>query len=186
MASRRLYKTIYEVARIINLSFKPGEVMSRIAEATATAMKAKGCFIRVLSADGNTLTPGAHFGLSERYAQKGPVEVSKSKLDQEVLKGDIVTIADVRKDKRFQYPEEAAKEGLCSLMVAPLSVGGGRVIGSIRVYSAEERTFDEEELNFLRCIADLSGLALENARMFAALKRAQQLADEYTYQIFED
>lgn len=186
MPSRGLYKTIYGVARIINLSLRPGEVMSRIAEETAKAMNAKGCFIRVLSADGNTLKPGAHYGLSERYAQKGPVEVSKSKLDQDVLQGAIVTIADVRKDDRFQYPEEAAKEGLCSLVVAPLSVGGGRVIGSIRVYSAQERAFDEDELDFLRCIADLSGLALENARMFAALKRAQQLADEYTYQIFED
>ena len=186
MASRRLYKTIYEVARIINLSFRPGEVMSRIAEETTKAMKVKGCFIRLLSQDGKTLEPGAHYGLSERYAQKGPVEVEKSKLDQEVLQGDIVTIADVRSDDRFQYPEEAAREGLCSLVVAPLSVGGARVIGSIRVYSAEERAFDEEELDFLRCIADLSGLALENARMFAALKRAQQLADEYTYQIFED
>lgn len=186
MATRRLYKTIYGVARIINLSLKPGEVMARIAEETARAMKAKGCFIRVLSEDGNTLKPGAHYGLSERYATKGPVEVKKSKLDQEVLKGEILTIADVRNDDRFQYPDEAAKEGLCSLVVAPLSVGGGRVIGSIRVYSGEERTFDDEELDFLRCIADLSGLALENARMFAALKRAQQLAHEYTYQIFED
>jgi GAF domain-containing protein len=160
--------------------------MAKIAEETTKGMQAKGCFIRVLAQDGKTLEPGAHYGLSERYAQKGPVEVSKSKLDQDVLKGEIVAIADVRKDDRFQYPEEAAKEGLCSIVVAPLTVGGGKVVGSIRVYSSEERSFDEEELDFLRCIANLSGLALENARMYSALKRARQLAEEYTYQVFED
>jgi len=186
MPSRDLYKVIYEVARIINLSLKPNEVLSKIAEQTAKGMDAKGCFIRVLSRDGKTLKPGAHYGLSDRYAQKGPVEVDKSKLDRDVLRGEIVTIADVRNDARFQYPEQAAEEGLVSMVVAPLSVGGGKVIGSIRVYSGEERTFTEDELDFLRCIADLSGLALENARMYAALKRAQQLADEYTYQVFED
>ncbi|MGE4555920.1 MAG: GAF domain-containing protein [Desulfovibrionaceae bacterium] len=186
MPSTGLYKTIYDVARIINLSLSPSEVMSKIAEETTKGMKAKGCFIRILAHNGKTLEPGAHYGLSDRYAKKGPVEVTKSKLDQDVLKGEIVTIADVRKDDRFQYPEEAAKEGLCALVVAPLTVGGGKVIGSIRIYSGEERTFDEEELDFLRCIANLSGLALENARMYAALKRARQLAEEYTYQVFED
>ena len=186
MASQDLYKTIYEISRVINLSLRPGEVLSLIAEQTTKAMRAKGCFIRVLSHDGKTLKPGAYYGLSDRYAQKGPVEVAKSKLDQNVLRGEIVTVADVRKDDRFQYPEHAAEEGLCSLVVVPLSVGGGKVIGSIRVYSGEDRTFSEDELDFLRCIANLSGLALENARMFAALKRAKQLADEYTYQVFED
>ncbi len=186
MPSSGLYKVIYEVARIINLSLKPADVLTKIAEETTKGMGAKGCFIRLLSKDGKTLEPGAHFGLSERYAKKGPVEVAKSKLDQEVMKGEIVKIADVRSDSRFQYPEEASKEGLCSLVVAPLTVGGERVIGSVRVYSGEERTFDQEELDFLRCIADLSGLALENARMYSALKRAQQLAHEYTYQVFED
>ncbi len=186
MPSRGLYKIIYDVARIINLSLKPSEVMQKIAEQTTIGMRAKGTFIRMLSNDSKFLEPGGYYGLSDRYATKGPVEVEKSKLDQDVLRGDIVTIEDVRKDDRFQYPEEAAKEGLVSLVVAPLTVGGGRVIGSIRVYSDQPRVFDEEELDFLKCIANLSGLAMENARMYAALKRAQQLADEYTYQVFED
>ncbi len=186
MASQNLHKTIYEISRVINLSLRPGEVLAKIAEQTTKAMEAKGCFIRVLSHDAKTLEPGAHYGLSDRYAQKGPVEVEKSKLDQDVLKGEIVTIDDVSKDDRFQYPKEASEEGLRSLVVLPLSVGGDKVIGSIRIYSGEARTFDEEELDFLRCIANLSGLALENARMYSALKRAKQLADEYTYQIFED
>ncbi len=186
MRNNGLYKIIYEVARIINLSLNPREVLNKIAEETAKGMDAKGCFIRVLSNDGRTLEAGAHYGLSDRYAKKGPVEVEKSKLDRDVLRGEIVAIKDVRKDPRFQYPEQAAEEGLCSLVVAPLSVGGGKVIGAIRVYAGEERTFDDDELDFLRCIADLSGLALENARMYTALKRAKELADAYTYQVFED
>lgn len=177
---------IYEIARRINMSLKPSEVLAMIAEQTTRAMHAKGCFLRLLSRDGKTLDPGASFGLSDRYARKGPVEVEKSRLDQEVLKGDIVTIADVCEDARFQYPKEAAEEGLRSLVVVPLSVGGGKIIGSIRVYSAEGRIFSQEDRDFLRCIANLSGLALENARMFAALQRSKQLADEYTYQIFEE
>ena len=183
MGVTRLYKAIFEITRAVNSSLEPEKVLNSIAEKVATEMELKGCFIRLLDRKGEVLEADASYGLSERYEKKGPVEVSKSRLDQEVLEGKIVSIADVRKDDRFQYPEEAAKEGLCSLVVLPLTARGEKVIGVLRVYSAELREFSEEELDFLKCVADLSGLALENARMYSALKRASELANDYIYRV---
>lgn len=183
MSETRLYKTIYEITRAINSSLEPCKVLSNIAEKVTTQMDVKGCFIRLLAKDGKTLLPDASYGLSKRYEKKGPVDVTKSRLDQEVLEGKIVFIPDVRKDDRFQYPKEASEEGLVSLVVLPLTAKGGKVVGVLRVYSGVERVFSEDELDFLKCVADLSGLALENARMFHALKRASELATEYTYRM---
>ncbi len=183
--SQRLYKTIYNLAKTVNSSLEPAEVLAAITREVTQAMDAKGCFIRVLDARGTMLEPGGYFGLSDRYARKGPVEVEKSRLDQEVLKGRDVIIADVREDDRFQYSDEAGAEGLVSLAVVPLSARD-RILGVLRVYSGESRSFSEEEMDFLRCIADLSGLALENARVYRALKRASELADEFNYRVFED
>jgi hypothetical protein len=45
-------------------------------------MGVKGCFIRLLDRSGKILKPAAYFGLSERYAKKGVVEVAKSGLDR--------------------------------------------------------------------------------------------------------
>ena len=186
MNSARLYKTIYTIAKVINSSLTPSKVLSGIAEQTTRAMKAKGCFIRVVDQSGDLLLPDASYGLSERYEQTGPVEVSKSRLDQNALQGRIVYIKDVRTDDRFQYGKQAAEEGLVSLVVVPLAARGGKVVGVLRVYSDKPREFDEHELDFLTCIANLSGIALENARMFHALKRASALAEAYTYQTFDD
>jgi len=186
MANQRLYKTIYTIASVINSTLNPRKVLAGIAEQTTGAMQAKGCFIRLIDPTGEILLPDASFGLSERYAKKGPVEVSKSLLDQDVLRGQTVTIPDVRTDKRFQYGSEAAKEGLVSLVVVPLKARGDKVVGVLRIYSGEPREFDAEELEFLGCIANLSGIALENARMYHALKRASELAEAYNYQTFED
>lgn len=183
MGATRLYKAIFEITRAVNSSLEPEKVLHNIAEKVATVMELKGCFIRLLDRKGETLLADASYGLSERYEQKGPVEVAKSRLDQEVLEGKIVNIPDVRSDERFQYPEEAAKEGLVSLVVLPLTARGAKVIGVLRVYSGEHRDFSEEELDFLMCVADLSGLALENARMFHALKRASELANDYIYRV---
>lgn len=186
MSKQRLYKTIYRVARVINSSLDPTKVLAGIAEEATKAMEAKGCFIRVLGTKGKRLHPDAYFGLSERYANKGPVEVDKSLLDQDVLRGETVIIEDVRTDKRFQYGKEAAEEGLVSLLVVPLTARGDKVVGVLRIYSGQPREFNEDELDFLTCIANLAGIALENARMFSALKRATELANAYVYQTFED
>lgn len=186
MGNQRLFKTITEVAGIINSSLDPQKVLARIAEQATVAMHAKGCFIRLLNPAGDVLLPDTSYGLSDRYAHKGPVEVAKSLLDQDVLRGQTVTIADVRQDKRFQYPGEAAEEGLVSLVVVPLKARGDKVVGVLRIYSGEPREFDAEELEFLSCVANLSGIALENARMYYELKRTSELAEAYTYQTFED
>lgn len=186
MGSQRLYKTIYKIARVVNSSLEPKEVLGQIVEQVTTAMNAKGCFIRLLDRTGTILKPDAYYGLSERYAQKGPVEVAKSRLDQEVLGGKSVYLSDVRIDPRFQYPKEASEEGIVSLVVVPLTAQGDKIIGVLRVYADETRSFTEEELEFLGCIANLCGIALENARMFHALKRTSELANAYVYQVFED
>ncbi len=183
MNSQRLYKSIYTIAKSTNSSLEPTRILSDIAEHVTKAINAKGCFIRLLDAQASVLLPGASFGLSQRYALKGPVQVEKSHLDQEVLQGVSVHIDDVREDMRFQYRKEAAAEGLVSLIVMPLKARGEKVIGVLRVYFGEKRAFSEDELDFLACIANLSSIALENGRMYEALKRENKLAEEYIYRI---
>ncbi|EFI35231.1 putative GAF sensor protein [Desulfonatronospira thiodismutans ASO3-1] len=186
MESKELYKTIYKIARVVNSSLEPREVLGQIVEQVTKAMNAKGCFIRLLDRSGTVLKPDAYYGLSERYAHKGTVEVAKSKLDQEALEGRPVYIEDVRTDHRFQYPQQASEEGIVSLLVVPLTAQGDKIIGVLRVYSGQARSFTDEEMDFLSCTANLCGIALENARMYHALKRTSELANEYVYQVFED
>jgi len=186
MSKKRLYEIIYEVSRTVNSSLDPSEVLSRIAEQVTRAMGVKGCFIRLLDRSGNVLKPAAYFGLSERYAKKGVVEVAKSGLDREAFTGKVVQIADAGSDPRCQYGGEATKEGVVSVLVAPLFVEGSRPIGVLRVYTGERREFDEEEIGFLQAIANISAIAIENARMHQTLKRQMELINAYDYQVFED
>ena len=139
--------------------------MHRIAEQVTRAMNVKGCFIRLLDRSGKILKPAAYHGLSERYARKGVVEVAKSGLDREAFAGNVVQIPDAGTDARFQYGKEAAEEGLVSVLVAPMFVEGTRPIGVLRVYTGEKREFGAEDIGFLQAIADISAIAIENARM---------------------
>jgi signal transduction histidine kinase len=129
----------------------------------------KACFIRLFDKSGTQLYIGGAYGLSEEYLNKGPVEVSKSLIDMEALSGGVVQVLEVADDLRFQYREEARREGIRSALCIPLS-GKNRVLGVIRVYSAEPHEFSEQEQHLLLNLANLGAVAIENARSYSELE----------------
>ncbi len=179
------YRSLYEVARVINSSLDPTTVLEKIAEHVTLAMEAKACSIRLLDKQGKRLLVGAAYGLTRGYLRKGAVEVEKSGIDQEALAGNKVAIRNACTDPRFQYPEKAKEEGIASVMVVPLMVED-RAIGVLRVYSATCRDFTPEETEFLTAIANLSAIAIENARLHQALKADYELLAAYEYRLFDD
>jgi hypothetical protein len=54
-------------------------------------------------------------------------------MDQRILDGKTVVIADVSQDKGVQYPEAAAAEGLQGMVSVPLRVRS-QIIGVLRIY----------------------------------------------------
>jgi len=184
--SKDYYRALYEVVRAVNSSLEPQTVLQRITENVSQAMQVKACSLRLLSEDGKYLLAGASHGLSEGYLRKGRVDLSGSRIDQEVLRGENVFLYDVCEDSRFQYPEAARKEGITSVLAVPLRVPEGRVIGVLRAYSEERREFDSEETDFLNAVADLCALAIANATAHNRLKMVQELQNAYEYRLFED
>lgn len=178
------YRTLYEVAKGINSSLEPVTVLRAIVEQVAKALDAKACSIRLLDRKGLTLLASTSYGLSKGYLRKGPVEVAKSKLDQETLTGAVVQIEDASNDPRFQYPDAAKEEGIASVMALPLTVEG-RAIGVLRLYCAAKRAFDQSEIDFATAIANLSAIAIENARLHQALKTDYELLTAYDYTMHE-
>ena len=176
MSTKRLYEIFYEVSRTVNSSLDPGEVLNRIAEQVTRAMGVKGCFIRLLDRSGKVLKPAAQYGLSERYTRKGVVEVAKSGLDREAFTGKVVQIADAASDPRFQYGQEAAEEGLVSVLVAPLFVEGSRPIGHMRAGRPHvfERTGANGKVIELRGQALPGGGYVTSYNDITDFKRAEQ------------
>lgn len=181
----RYYRSLFAVALAIGSSLEFKEVLHTVAEKATEAMEVKGCSIRLLDRKHIRLLPAASHGLSKNYLRKGPVDVDKSGVDREALTGKAVYITDVTTDERFQYKKEAKAEGIVSILVLPL-VAQGENIGVLRFYSDKPREFDPEEREFARSVASLSAVALENARMYQAMKRDYETLSSFEHRIFED
>jgi signal transduction protein with GAF and PtsI domain len=176
------FNALYHIARVINGSLDISKTLSEIVHCVTEAMQVKACTLRILNAKKKTLLLGAFFGLSEHYVRKGPVSLKESGLDQYVISGETIWIKDAQTDDRFQYKEMARAEGIKSVLVLPIRVGK-KVIGVLRVYSDTVREFDERETRLLEAIANLSAIALDNARLRQALKTDYDLLAESKYRI---
>jgi GAF domain-containing protein len=58
-----------------------------------------------------------------------------------------------------------------------------KAIGVLRAYTAKAREFDEQEIRFMDAVANLSAIALENARLHQALRRDYDLLVAHEYRI---
>jgi signal transduction protein with GAF and PtsI domain len=176
------FVALYDVARVINASLEPVKVLDEIVRCVTQTICVKACSIRLLDSREKKLVLGAAYGLSESYLHKGPILVEESGLDQKALKGETIWLKDVQTNKHFQYGSRAKAEGIKSVLVVPLLLEKN-AIGVLRVYADKVREFNDRELKFLEAVANLSAIALDNARMHKTLRTDCDLMSAHKYRI---
>ncbi len=163
--------TFEEVKKSISATLNLKQVLDLIVQGVVKVMKVKGSSLSLLDTKREKLRIFASDGLSRNYVEKGPLDSSKS-IGATVFDGKHAWIEDATTDLRIQYPEEARREQIASILSVPLMVRN-KVIGALRVYTSERREFTDEEVKFLYGFAEQVALAIENARSYEDVK------DEY-------
>ncbi len=163
------FPILVEILKRIISSLNPEDVLAYLTESLTHALNAKASSVRLLDDTNQKLEMKAVYGLSEHYLNKGPVELDRSAVDRHILDGNVTQLEDVGHDPNFQYPDEAAVEGIVSVLSAPM-IAHERPVGVVRVYSGERRTFTPVECGFMETVAELAALAIDNARLHERLK----------------
>jgi signal transduction protein with GAF and PtsI domain len=161
------YETLLKITKAISHSRDPEEVVLMTVESIKTSLEVKGCTLFLINRKTNELELGASYGLSDEYINKGPVSALRS-IAQSLEEGP-VAIYDVTDDPRIQYPKEAEKEGIASILSVPI-VAGGKTIGVMRVYTADPWEFILEDVNFVQALAQMAGMAINMCRYTKGLK----------------
>jgi GAF domain-containing protein len=169
---RMHYETLVRVTQAISMSKDPEDVVVTTVEAVKTALKTKGAALFLVDRKTNELKLAAANGLSRGYLEKGPLSAARSIAAS--LEEGPVAIYDVGDDPRIQYPQAARKEGIASILSVPVSIHG-QAIGVLRVYTAEPWEFTIEDVNLVQAIAQISGLALDIARLSKGYKASIEI-----------
>ena len=79
-----------------------------------------------------------------------------------------IAVYDVADDPRIQYPEEAKKEGIASILAVPI-MARDHTIGALRIYTAEPWEFELDDVNFAQAVAQIAGMRIEIARIYKGM-----------------
>ena len=155
------YETLLRVMKAISHSRDPEEVVLMTVESIKTALDMKGCVLFLINRKNSELEIAASFGLSDEYLNKGPLSALHS--ISQTLKDGPVAITDAATDPRLQYPGEAQKEGIVSILSVPIQVNQ-TVMGALRVYTSETWEFTLNDVNFVYALAQIAGMSIRLAR----------------------
>ncbi|HRY29801.1 MAG TPA: GAF domain-containing protein [Elusimicrobiota bacterium] len=149
------------------------ETLQLIVTMTASLLGSKICSVMLLDEETQELKIAATQSLSDAYRNKPPIKVGQSVSGQATIQKVPIAVRDVRKDRRFGFPEIAAAEGLVSLLSVPM-LFKDKVIGVINTYSAEEYVFSKEDVSVLQSVANQCASAIEHTRLLTEKLAAQE------------
>ncbi len=169
---------LLQATQAVSSTLSLPQVLERLARNAAHVLSTGRASIRLLDETGERLILAASYGLRAEYQRKGPVDLSRSPMDREVLSGTPVIVNDVLADDRLQYPDEIIQEGILSILVVPI-MGRTRPLGVLRVYADQPRRFTLADADYVTAIAREGAVAIENAQAHEALQQADEARAEF-------
>ncbi len=170
------FRLFFETAQAILSASSLQETLDSLVQRTVAALEIKAGGLRLIDEESHNLKQVSSFGLSETYLNKGALNADQS--IPEVLAGLVVYVKDACSDPRIQYPEAMRAEGIASVLSVPV-IASDKVIGVLRLYSAEPHAYSDEDIEFVSALAEMGGMAIVNARIY-------QDKDEQLAALFEE
>jgi GAF domain-containing protein len=170
--SKDYFKAICKVSQTLGTTQKYKEIVNLIVHYAMETMDAKAAALFLDDKHKEVFLPVAQTGLSETYLHAEPHQAKQEIGD--VLKGGHLAIRDATTDTRLSNHESKKKEGVVSLLVVPVMVKD-RVIGVLSIYTATQRDFSADEIDFLKALAEQGGMAIENAKLIKRIRKNAQL-----------
>ncbi|MDN5348574.1 MAG: hypothetical protein PWP65_2139, partial [Clostridia bacterium] len=179
LENARLFRKVQERAAMLERLIEVGQVLSShldvdlVLESALASVRdvlgARWCALRVLDENTGELILKASLGMSPKLQERVARVRPEGNLLGEVLqKGEPIVVEDLAADGSGRHLPYYALE-MRALMVVPVKAGG-KILGTLKVYSPVPRRWSEEEVEYLDTVAAQVGLALENARLYSSLR----------------
>ena len=164
----RLFESLFNVGQTINSTLNLDEALKVITYEACELMSGKMCSLMLLDETREWLDLRASYGAGEEYINKPRLSISDSFLGIVVRRKKALQVQNVQTSTRYQNVGVARREGLVSLLSVPLMYRS-ESIGALNVYTASLTNFSNEEIRILSALAELSGIAIEKARLYERL-----------------
>jgi len=156
-------------------------LVSHLVEGVCRTFGVKGASILILDEQEQQLFRVCSYGIGDDYLNKGPIFADSKYCTLDTGKVEIVE--DMQNDERVQYPAEALKEGVGSMMVVPIKYRK-TVIGMMRIYHNETLKLHEDDIDSLCVLSSHLGLVIQNNGLKNFVDQVKMTIDSLPSRIF--
>lgn len=161
----RLFESLASVSQTINSTLNLADTLSVITREACQLMDAKMASLLLLDEQREWLDLRASHGAGAAYLNKSRLNLAESLVGNVVRRRRPIQDENVQTSGRYHNVTMARQEGLVALLSVPL-VFGGQALGVLNVYRGAPHIFPNEEVRILTALAELSGIAIEKARLY--------------------
>jgi signal transduction histidine kinase len=171
-------RLLFELGNAISTLNTVETVAQKAVEILVQTTRAERAALFMVEGEQNKLTPVVVQGRPGRAVDKDPVVLSSTIAGKILTERKGIITADALSDDRFAHGQSVAIQGLRSIACAPL-LGKS---GSLGIVYLENKSsigaFQQDDLKLLCAVANQIGLAIENARLFDALRRHSEALEK--------
>ncbi len=172
--NRQRLEVLNDVSRQLAAVHDTDEVLTLIVNQAARLVRAEAAGLRLL--EGDDLVVGARTESAAPLMTRPRIKAGESLSGKVVATGETVVVEDLSQDTTFDptHKRSALERGFRGFVGVPLKTGG-RVLGTLNVYTQGARHFLPDEIDLLEALADQASTAIEKARLFRETVEGQQL-----------
>jgi len=147
------------------------QFLDEAAQSVSAILKAEYVLVQEFDAERHTLIARLALGWRRRSTAQRTVSADPgSQAGFTLLAGEPVIIADYQTDIRFAPPAGAIVASGMSVVIP----GQPRPFGVLSIFTRQPRVFSNDEVHFLRAVANVVGTAVNNDRAVRALRDSEQ------------
>jgi len=164
------------IASIINQSIKAEEIFTSVIDRLMEALDMDGGCVFIIDEKTRTLKCSCHRGVSEQCTSTAiRIKLGDDIPGRVAVTGEVMTSSNLSSDNRISNSlfKDTNIKGYCCIPVK----GKERVLGVYCLFKFREHFFTMEEERLLKAVGEMSGLALENIRLYEEMRIDRGLAE---------
>jgi PAS domain S-box-containing protein len=158
-----------EISKLLGRSLKPDEIFTRVLNKLIEMAGMDGGGIFFIDDANREVVCRYHKGVSDEYVKMlGRIRLGDDIPGKVAVTGQIMTTSDISRDHRVERSvmKHSGIQGYCCIPIK----GKERIIGVLSLFSFKPHIFTPEEENILSSIGDMTGIAVENIRLYEKMR----------------
>jgi PAS domain S-box-containing protein len=157
------------VAGILSKSLRADEIFSRVLDRMIEMMRMDGGGIFFIDEDKKEMVCRYYRGISDEFVKvMSRIRIGEDIPGKVAVTGQLVATSDLSKDQRIErsFIKHSGMKGFCCIPIR----GKERIIGVFCLFSFRMHHFSSEEENILNSVGEMTGIALENIKLYEKMK----------------